>query len=1854
MHSPLPPQSLSKMKRSLGLTLLVPFMVMVAMAQTPKPPSYHGGNSARTLDLLNPLNGTLQPRTSYDYVKQNPRFAGMVPKERKCLTTEIQDQQQTQNAGETESDASFENWIEQGLQQRQKSRSAKRQAEVEYTLPTVVHVIYANSLENISDEQVLSQIEVLNQDYRRENPDQDQTPREFRNRASDTHVEFCMAKQDPDGNPTNGINRVSFSGSPFSEQYINEVIKPSTVWDPNRYFNIWVCHIADEILGFAQFPVSSQVSGIPIGSTSANTDGVVITFTAFGTIGTASAPFNGGRTATHEVGHWLGLRHIWGDGDCDVDDYCNDTPIASGANFNCPPAGVSCSGNPAMVSNFMDYTDDDCMNLFTRDQQARMRMVLENSPRRRSLLESATCQPPVIPPTPAFVADIQQGCAPLNISFTDQSLGEIDTYEWQFSGGKPATSREINPSVVYKTPGRYPVTLTVSNAAGRRVETKTGFIEVLSSGKALPFTASFENAALDESNLQAVSPSEPYNWSPTARVSGEGKGAGALTINNFDNNLRGSLDWLLLPVLDLTGAPAALTFKVAYAPYDPRYSDTLGVFITTDCGTTFRSIYWKGGQRLATTDPYAKPFTPQSDEWRTESIDLSEFAGSNKVRIAFVNLAGYGNDIYLDDISVNRQGPPAPSPNFTLIGNKAICAHDSVSFSDRSTQRPTRWVWSFPGGIPASDTTPNPVVYYPEPGTYPVTLTVSNGGGTQTTTREEAVVVRPAPIAELMASRTEICKGEEVTLTAVGPGPFSWNLGKGNKAPNSNEITLKPKSDAIYSISSGPDAGGCVTTSEVAIRVGKGRELKVSRPEVILCRDSVVTLEVTGADQYRWFPTTGLDYPNSGFVKASPTQTTTYTVTGKSPGCTTSKQIKVVVEDLPNALAIEADRAVICPGETLTLKATGAVTYSWTPGVGLNTRAGREVIAMPPVSTTYRVTGTSARGCKASKEIFIQVAEQPSMRLIASNPIVCPGDRVEIMARGASNYQWSQREDLVPSGDMAIAYPTEFAQYTVIGKNREGCADTSTISINVHQVSPVKLEASRYTLCPNDQTILTSSGAETYAWGPVGRVKGATPSTTQLTVSPSRDQTYFVVGTDQNGCKTKAEVQIDVSNDLEVNPQADFNTLDGNTTTCAGLEVKFVAQARSAAQYVWEFEGGTPSLSLEQNPTVRFQEEGLHGVKLTVRSCAGREDNLDRSGFILVAPAFELSLNADATTLCYGDTLTMEADGALEYEWSPATFLSSTTGNKVQASPTQNMIYSITARDGSGCEITDSVKVEVVGTGASASVKPFAPVICRGGSVALQAQGGHTYNWYPQTGLDRYNAAIVTASPEKTTTYTVRVTTLDGCVFNREVTVTVEDTLPIVITADKSQICKGDQVSLKVSGKGVHTWAPAYGLSAAIGNEVTAYPEVSTTYTITSKLENGCTAQAQTRIEVLSGPELSLKADDIQICLGSTTELIATGKGPFIWEEAEGLSKKEGAIVQVSPKRTTTYTVRSGEGSCQAVQNLTIEVKKPKPLLVTASEKMICKGSPVVLAATSGARLRWRGGPGVEGNFGRQVTVYPNQTKRYTVSGLDDQGCESEGSVSVQVQESSFLKVQSSASGICQGKEVELIAQGAESYLWKGYGLSASNQARVYARPSETTRYTVIGTDSRGCKDTAEVPIQVGKLDVTFQMSTDRIDLANSLGVVDFTDLTPDASDWKWSFGQGSESTEQSPVHVYDQVDTYVVTLQASNGVCTGRAQQTLVVVNSSSLETLTQQGKIAVTPETNDGQIELVVDSPRDMYLRLRLLDGAGMQVVSAALRLKSGRYYQRLDLSSFEKGEYQLQLLDGQETLTRSIVYR
>ena len=308
-----------------------------------------------------------------------------------------------------------------------------------------------------------------------------------------------------------GIDRYNGNKTSWTQNEIEGALKSTTIWSPNLFYNVWTLKFggtSSNLLGYAQFPDQSGLAGLNETGGPASTDGVVVQYTSFGSADKGNfpvmqAPYNKGRTLSHETGHWLGLRHIWGDGNC-ADDFVSDTPPEASASSGCPVGRFTC-GTTNMIENYMDYTNDACMNIFTAGQKTRMQAVMQLSPRRKSLITANLCSPLVADvPTANFTSDKQFVLLGGEVNFVDLSSNFPNQWNWTFEGGDPGTSMDRNPLVKYSSPGMYQVTLVAKNSLGESTPlTLSNYITVSEEGlcgTTTNFNASYTPSFLALSN----------------------------------------------------------------------------------------------------------------------------------------------------------------------------------------------------------------------------------------------------------------------------------------------------------------------------------------------------------------------------------------------------------------------------------------------------------------------------------------------------------------------------------------------------------------------------------------------------------------------------------------------------------------------------------------------------------------------------------------------------------------------------------------------------------------------------------------------------------------------------------------------------------------------------------------------------------------------------------------------------------------------------------------------------------------------------------------------------------------------------------------------------------------------------------------------------------------------------------------------------------------------------------------------------------------------------------------------------------------------------------------------------------
>ena len=1124
--------------------------------------------------------------------------------------------------------------------------------------------------------------------------------------------------------------------------------------------------------------------------------------------------------------------------------------------------------------------------------------------------------------------------------------------------------------------------------------------------------------------------------------------------------------------------------------------------------------------------------------------------------------SGFGVGIYNPIV-----GTP-PTANFSGTPT-TICAGQTVSFTDLSTDGPTSWAWDF--GDTGTSTAQSPTHVYSTAGIYTVTLTATNADGSDAHTEVNYITVNAIPTVSASGTAT-ICNGQSTTISGSGATTYSWDQGLGAGATQ----VVSPSSTTTYTVTG--TTLGCSNTGQVTVTVNPVPTVTANGATTI-CAGSSATISGSGATTYSW--DNGLGAGATQVV--SPTTTTTYTVTGTTAGCTNTDQVTITVTPLPTVTA--GGTVTICAGSSTTITGSGATTYSWDNGLG----AGATQVVSPTSTTTYTLTGTTS-GCSNTDQVTITVTPLPSVTA-AGTATICAGSSTTITGSGATTYSW---DNGLGAGATQVVSPTTTTTYTVTGTTN-GCSSTSQVTVTVTPLPSVSA-AGTATICAGASATITGSGATTYSWD-----NGLGAGASQI-VTPTTTTTYTVTGT-TSGCTNTDAVTITVnptptisvatannpttcgtstgsiqvggsgtgnvswtgtasgtatsvslphtisglaagsytitftdaigcvSNTLVQSlsdPSAPTVVATGSTTICAGTTVSI--SASGATTYSWDNGLGAGS-SQNVTPTATT----TYTVVGDVAGCTGSD-----AVTITVNPVPTVVANG-ATTICAGTSTTISGSGATTYSWDQGIG----AGNSHTVSPTSTTTYTVTGTT-SGCSNTDQVIVTV--TPLPAVTASGTATICAGASTTIIGSGATTYSW--DNGLGAGTTQVV--SPTTTTTYVVTGTSA-SCSNTDAVTVNVNPTPAITVAAaNNPTTCGTSTGSIQVGGSGTGnvSWTgSATGSATAVSMPYTITGLAAGSYTITYTDANGCTSN--TLVQALNDPSApSVTATGTTtICSGASVTINATGASSYSWDNGLGA----GATQVVSPTVTTTYTVTGDQAGCTATDQVTITVNAV-PTVVGGGTSSICTGGSVTINASGAATYSWDQGLGA----GAVQIVSPTATTTYTVTGTTS-GCSSTDQVTVTVNPIPTVTAIGTAT-ICAGTTVTINGTGATTYSWdQGLGAGASQTVT----PTATTTYTVTGTTS-GCSSTDQVTITVNPSPTTVATGTTTI-CAGSSATINATGATT----YSWNQGIGAGATQVvSPL----VTTTYIVT-----GTTAGCSSSDQVTVTVTSIPVVTANGTTTI-----------------------------------------------------------------------------
>lgn len=1047
--------------------------------------------------------------------------------------------------------------------------------------------------------------------------------------------------------------------------------------------------------------------------------------------------------------------------------------------------------------------------------------------------------------------------------------------------------------------------------------------------------------------------------------------------------------------------------------------------------------------------------------------------------------------------------PTIVTPSFTI--NSPLCSN-TKNFQSTSTVNQgsiASYLWNFGNG--ATSTQQNPTYTYPNSGTYTVTLTVTSSMGGCTATTSQQVMVYPPPIANAGTDK-QICQGQSTTLTASGGGTYQWSNGG-----NNTSITVSPTTNTTYTVTV-TSSNGCTASDNAVVSIYAAPAASAG-PNKSICRGSSTTLNGSGGTLYSWAPATGLSSTTVASPVASPTVTTTYSVTvTNAQGCTGTSSMVLTVNPLPNASA--GPNNAICQGSSTTLTGSGGTTYAWAPAASLSNANIANPVATPTVSTTYSVTVANANGCSATSSKIVTVNPLPPANA-GNDAAICLNSTATMNASGGTSYQWAPGAGL-SNVNIAnpIANPSTTTTYTVTVTNSHNCSATDNMVLSVNPL-PIASAGPNRSICIGGNTTLQASGGTGYLWAPTTSLNNG--SIASPVASPTVTTTYTVTVTNANGCTGTSSMVVTV-NPLPV-PQA-----GPPAAICAGLPTNL--NVTGGVNYVWSPATGLSSTTISNpvaTPTVSTT------YQITVTDANGCTATTSKVVNVNNLPA------ANAGTdqiICLNQSVNLTAQGGSQYQWSNGQGTQS-----INVTPSATTTYTVTVSHSNGCSATDDVVVNVNSLPpADAGVNQ---AICTGNSTNLSATGGVSYVWSPSSSLNNAASATPIANPAITTTYTLTVTDINGCSATDAMVLTVHP-LPPASAGTPVSVCNGHSTMLNGSGGVSYVWAPAGTLSSTVISNPTATPINSITYTVTVTDANTCSATASVVVSVNSNPPANA-GPDASICLNSSTVLNASGGVSYSWSPATGLSSVSVPNPVASPGINTVYTVTvTDQSGCTATDAMTLTVL-PLPPANAGPDQSVCFGTQAQLTATGGISYVWAPATTLSNiNIAAPVATPQNNTS-YTVTVTDGNGCSQTDAVAINLLSLPLANAGFDVA-ICPDDYATLLASGGISYVWS----NGINAALNDVSPSTTTTYTVTVTDSQGCSQTDDVVVTVNSVPA----ANAGPDLAICSGIPGMLQASGGV-EYNWSPSTGLSSTIISnPLCNPATPITYTVTVTDANG-CT-------------------------------------------------------------------------------------------------------
>lgn len=957
----------------------------------------------------------------------------------------------------------------------------------------------------------------------------------------------------------------------------------------------------------------------------------------------------------------------------------------------------------------------------------------------------------------------------------------------------------------------------------------------------------------------------------------------------------------------------------------------------------------------------------------------------------------------------------------TLTGSYANggvigCNNPTATLAAVASATGVTYNWTGPG-ITSGNT--NSTIAVSQVGTY--SCTINAGGCPPATAIVTAAVVSNSSIVQAVISPSgNICIAAGSTLQLVVSHNYSndiisWN--GPNLPPVANSESLIISGPGVYSVSVIDPFSTCQGADVVTVTLNPTVTLAAS--SISLCNLSTggspasITLTPSGANAYTLFTTSNLqnNSPNGPLMPLTVLSPVTFSTTGtatligKTGFCSASAITNLNIYPNPS-LTLSGNQYSVCPGSSQTLTAFGASSYTWSGGSGLNQLNSSSVVATPTVNSTYFVQGAS-EGCRSAPlNVNVIVTPFPTLSINPTNTTICLGTSITVVASSnANSVSWSPAIGLSSALSPVVTASPPFSQLYTATANLNNCITTGTMLIQIVQPPVVNLALSSTSICaysfngsPVSLTI-AASGASTYSMSASGFVNVQPVTGPIFNIVASGAQLQQVNTVTLALTATSGVCTVNKSTTIAIVPNPSLSISPLSASICPGAYHSYTATGTQ--NYFW-LPTGNYILNSPNSISASAPVTSYYSVYGSTSGCFSDT----KSSVLLVNPVPTLAISKSIYTVCAGDAVPMQVIGnADNYNWSPSTTLSQSSGSVVSAFPSQTQNYTVSATLNTCTnQAVTSVSVILIPT-ITATASEY--TVCKGSPTHLKASGAISYQWIPGTYLNSNSGNLVISQPLSNTIYTIRG--FNGiCTASTSIGVTTLDIPDLKISGSQPEICEGGRMVLKAGGAQFYQWSPQNTLFLSPGDSIAvAAPSANTNYTVTGlNLMGSVTCQSQMSYSVIVVPYARAEVNpDLEICQGQKVNLYAKGGNTFLWSPSEGLTGINGNIVLAQPTVTTIYNVHvSNNAACGSDATVQVTVK-PAPTVTACADTTYRINDVMFVYARGTGTLSWIQGEAIVCKDCSETRVYATRNGCYLIQAESEGGCLAYDEVCLTVDE---------------------------------------------------------------------------------------------------------------------------------------------------------------------------------------------------------------------------------------------------------